>query len=298
MHFLRISQRELKNNFEVIFYTEPKPLKDHLDFLSDLDEKIIALDPDYFDWKFAKEDIYLCENVKAICLQTTSFNWIDTEHAKEKNIPILNLKGFSSEAVSEFAFMLALGVARKLPLIIQSNYKQDFLAHQGMELRCKKAGIVGLGRIGNGIAEKTKAFGMDTFYWSKNSRNENFKYLELEDLFLSCDIIFISLAYNEDTKNILSEKLIKSINKTSILISFNVTKKLINEESVIKMVQDGDLYGYGTEEDNTGPDKIKGNILILPAVAWDTTESLLKSGEMWTDSILKAKEGIFLNRVN
>lgn len=288
-------EQKLKENFEVIFYTSPKPLPEHIDFIDDASEKVVALDPDYFGWKFTAEDIDLMKNVKAICLQTTSFSWIDTKHANAKNIPVLNLKGFSSEAVAEFAFMLALGVARKLPLIIQADYKQDFITHQGVELRGKTAGIIGLGRIGTSIANNCKGFGMTVQYWSKNSKDSDFQYSELETLLETSDVIFIALAQNDETSHILTDQLLRKMKKDCIFVS--IAHKVFNEELIVKMVQDGDLYGYGTEEDNGSPTKIKGNILVLPAVAWATKESMTKNGEMWSTSIMKVKENIFLNKV-
>lgn len=75
-------ESKLNENFDVVFYTEIKPLADHVDFLADESEKVVALDPDFFDWKFPKEQIDMMKHVKAICLQTTSFSWIDGEYAK------------------------------------------------------------------------------------------------------------------------------------------------------------------------------------------------------------------------
>ncbi|MEN9852648.1 MAG: hypothetical protein RI996_591 [Candidatus Parcubacteria bacterium] len=287
---------QLENNYEVIFHETPTPLLQHADFINDIDEKVIALDPDYFDWKFTSEDIDLCKNVKAFCLQTTSFSWMDTEHAKERGVPVLNLKGFSREAVAEFAFLLALGVARKLPLLIQAEYKQDFIAHQGIELRGKTAGIIGLGNIGTNIAENCKGFGMKTLYWSKNTRNDKFEYRELVDLLETADVIFVTLAYNQETATILTDELLKKMKSTSIFVS--IAHKLFSENTIIEMVQNRNLYGYGTEEENGNPTKIKGNILILPAVAWATNESMSANGEMWTNTILQLKKGAYLNRVN
>jgi lactate dehydrogenase-like 2-hydroxyacid dehydrogenase len=286
---------QLSKNYEVVFYETPTPLSEHTDFVNDETEKVVALDPDYFGWRFTKEDVDLCKNVKAFCLQTTSFSWIDTDYAKEKNVPVLNLKGFSSEAVAEFAFMLALGVARKLPLIIQADYKQDFVEHQGIELRGKVAGVIGLGNIGTDIAEKCKGFGMKTLYWSKNTKNEKFEYSELSNLLEVCDVIFVALAQNSNTQNILTDELLRKMKKTGIFVS--IAHKVFNEDTIIKMVQDGELYGYGTEEDNGSP-KIKGNILVLPAVAWATNESMSLNGEMWVNSILELKKDIFVNKVS
>lgn len=289
-------EQELASTFDVIFYTEPKPLSEYADFLADESEKIVALDPDFFNWSFTKEDIDSMKNVKAICLQTTSFSWIDAAHAKEKNIPVLNLRGFSSEAVAEFALTLALGVARKLPLVAQAEYKQDFVAHQGIELKGKTAGIIGLGRIGSNVATLTKGIGMNTIYWSQNSKNESFKYKPLDEVLKTSDILFITIAQNEDTKKLLTDDLLKTMKPSTIFVS--IVHQVYNHDLIVQMVQEGKLFGYGYEEDNGNPTAQKGNIYCLPALAWATKESMEANAKLWTESMIEASKSNYLNQIN
>lgn len=232
-------EEKLKDNFDVTFYTEIKPLADHAGFLADESEKVVALDPDFFDWSFKQDKIDMMKNVKAICLQTTSFSWIDSEYAKFKGIPVLNLRGFSQEAVAEYALMLALGVARKMALVAQKGYVQDFVAHQGIELKGRTAGVIGLGRIGTSIANLCSGIGMSVNYWSKDTRNESFAYCKIEELLKTSDVIFVALARNEDTSKILTDELLQTMKKHSIFIS--IVGNIYNQELIIKMVQNGDF---------------------------------------------------------
>lgn len=287
---------KLNSNLDVVFYTDIKPFADYTDFLADESEKVVALDPDFFDWKFSKEQIDLMKNVKAICLQTTSFSWIDSEYAKLKNIPVLNLRGFSQEAVAEYALMLALGVARKMALVVQKGYVQDFVAHQGIELKGKTAGIIGLGRIGTCIANLCSGIGMNVQYWSKNTRNESFAYAEIEELLKTSDVVFVALARNDDTAKILTDGLLETMKNEAIFVS--IAGKIYNQELVIKMVQDGKLYGYGYEADNANPTLHAGNIYSLPALAWATKESMELNANMWIDSMISASKDELKNEIN
>ncbi len=294
--FTQDLEAKLKDNFEVTFYTEIKPFEEHIDFLEDESEKVIALDPDFFDWSFKQDKIDMVKNVKAICLQTTSFSWIDSEYARSKNIPVLNLRGFSQEAVAEYALMLALGVARKIALVAQNEYKQDFIAHQGVELKGKTAGIIGLGRIGTCVANICNGIGMDVKYWSKDTRNESFTYLDIDELLKTSDVIFVTLAQNDDTAKILTDELLQTMKKEALFIS--IAHKIFNEELVIKMVQDGKLYGYGHETDNANPTLHTGNIYSLPSLAWATKESIELNANMWVDSMIAVSKDEFKNQVN
>jgi lactate dehydrogenase-like 2-hydroxyacid dehydrogenase len=294
--FNQTLEERLRDIFEVVFYTDSKPLSEYRDFINDTEEKIVALDPDFFNWSFSASEIDLMQNVKAICLQTTSFSWIDTKHAGEKGIPVTNLRGFSSEAVAEFALTLALGVARKLPLVIQAGYQQDFVKHQGLELKGKTAGIIGLGRIGTNIANLTKGIGMKTVYWSQNSRNNDFEYRELSDVMSISDVVFLSLAQNDDTQAILTPELISMMRPATMFIS--TTHQIYDHDLVVRMVQNGKLYGYGYEKDNGNPNDIPGNIYCLPAIAWATQESMEANAEMWIESIILAGQDSYPNRIN
>jgi glycerate dehydrogenase len=287
---------KLENIFEVVFCTDVKSISDYTDFVLDTSEKIVALDPDLFDWKFTKEDIHTFQNVKAIVLQTTSFSWIDVVCAKEKGIPVMNLRGFSAESVAEYAFMLALGVARKIPLIVQDGYIENFVKHQGIELKRKTAGIIGLGRIGSNIADITNGFGMNTIYWSKNTRDEKYEYKELLELIKTSDVIFLALAQNEDTEKLLTDEMISSMKKSAIFIS--IVHNIYNHDLVIKMVQEGNLYGYGYEMSKGGPSLLQGNIYALPPLAWATKESMETNANMWVDAMILAGKGEYPTQIN
>ena len=82
------------------------------------------------------------KNIKAISLQTTSFHYIDLPYLSHLSIPVTNLRGFSTNAVAEQALMMTFALARKLPIIIQDNWKIDFEKFRGFELTGKRVGII------------------------------------------------------------------------------------------------------------------------------------------------------------
>src|SRR5688572_13075610 len=93
--------KKWKIKFEVIVDTEPKNILDVKGIDSD-EEKILGIDPDFCEWKLSKETLSKIKNLKAIIISSTSFNWIDTEYLKSKNIAFSNTTNFSTEAVAEF----------------------------------------------------------------------------------------------------------------------------------------------------------------------------------------------------
>jgi D-3-phosphoglycerate dehydrogenase / 2-oxoglutarate reductase len=132
---------------------------------------------------------------------------------------VTNLRGFSTNAVAEQALSIAFSLARRLPLVIRDGWKTDFEKYRGVELSDKKAGIIGLGRIGTRIAEMAQAFGMETLYWSRSTRDERFAYLELVDLIRESDVLFYTLAKNDETLHLLSPELLAYLKKTVLFVS-------------------------------------------------------------------------------
>lgn len=288
--------KKLESLGETLFVKEIKPFAEIEELFTE-GEKVIAIDPDFCDWKVPNEVIDKIPDLKAICLQTTSFSWIDIDHAKEKGIPVMNLRGFSTEAVAEWAFLMALNVARKIPLVAKDNWGQDYDIHKGMELKGKTAGIVGLGRIGSRIAELCEGFGMNVVYWSKNSKSEKYKHIELAELMKNSDLIFPVLAQNKETQGLITDDLLRSMQPKAIFVS--VVHHVYNHDLLLELVKNGSIYGYAFEEDGGKVfDKFEGNVYASPALAWCTVDSLRKNAEQWVESISKAVVANYETRVN
>jgi lactate dehydrogenase-like 2-hydroxyacid dehydrogenase len=289
-------KKQLAEAGDVTYITEIKPLKELTELYKGNEPRILAIDPDYCDWKVQNEIIDNIPNLKAICLQTTSFSWVDIEHAKSKGIPVTNLLGFSAIAVAEWATLVILALARKLPIVIKDNWKTDYNKHRGIELRGRTAGIVGLGRIGTAFAENMAGLGMKVQYWSKSSRNDKFNYVELENLMKTSDVILLATANNAETKKLLTDDLLKSMKSTAIFMT--ITDALYNQELILELVKSSKIYGYGFEDEKDPFGKYEGNIWNGPALGWCTEESMSKNANLWTDSIVAAAKGQYPTQVN
>lgn len=286
---------KIKSAAEAVFIKDTKPLLDVPELFDD-EQKIVAIDPDFCAWNVPKEVIGKMKNVQAICLQTTSFSWIDTVEAKKQGIPVINLRGFSTEAVAEWAFMMAMNVARKLPLIIKDSWKQDISKHQGMELKGKIVGIIGLGTIGSRIAEICNSLGMEVVYWSRSSKDERFSFSELDDLMKKADFIFPTLAQNEETTGLITDEMLKSMRRSSIFVS--IVHKIYNHDLILQLVKEDKLYGYAFETEKEKMTDFEGNVWAGPELAWCTSETFRRNAEQWTEAIVKAVKNDYSTQVN
>lgn len=141
---------------EVVVTTTGNELSSAPAFFQDPSDKILAINPDYVGWSLKSEKFAKAQNLRAIITQSTSYGWIDTAYADQHGIKVVNIRNFSTDAVAEWAIMMMLNVARRVPLLVKNDFPldfgNDFQTYQGTNLKGKKAGIIGLGNIGSAVA--------------------------------------------------------------------------------------------------------------------------------------------------
>jgi lactate dehydrogenase-like 2-hydroxyacid dehydrogenase len=285
---------------EVILTTEIKPLSECKDLFMNKDEKILAVNPDYVDWSLPSDKFKNIHNLKCIITESTSYGWIDTKYAAEQNIPVVNIRNFSTDAVADWAVMMMMNLMRKVSLLIKQgfplNFSSDFQTYQGMNLKNKKVGIIGLGNIGTAISERCKGLGMDVSYCSKHEKKTNLRFSDVKTIFETCDVVFPCMADNDETRRIITDDMLKSMNPRSILVS--ITHAIYNHELVLKLVSDYNLFGYGFEAPPLSFNNYKGNVWACPAYAWCTDGSMRKSMDLFVDAIVNAVKNSYPNQVN
>jgi len=163
-----------ENNIELVVTKEIAPLSKCKELFEGDEERILCLNPDYVGWELKADDYKNIPNLKAILGAATSFSWIDSSYADVEQIPICNIRNFSTEAVAEWAITMLFNIARQTPRLIKDgfplDFDKDFMKYRGVELQGKTVGIVGLGNIGSSIAKRCTGLGMNVTYWSKSSK--------------------------------------------------------------------------------------------------------------------------------
>jgi D-3-phosphoglycerate dehydrogenase len=125
-------------------------------------------------------------------------------------------------------------LAKKLPVQLKNGGKTDFSnSFLGQNIYGKHIGIVGLGNIGTTVAYSMQKLGNNVSYWSRHSRNSDFSYLELSEIFKQCDIIFITLDINNETKKLITDKMVTSMKTSASLISAS-GKDIFNHHLVVE----------------------------------------------------------------
>lgn len=229
-------------------------------------------------------------NIKLICITATGMNNVDLEYAKEKNIAVKNVAGYSTSSVVQVGFSMILYFVQKLnyykKYVDEGNWqKNELFTHIDepfFELDKKRVGIIGLGEIGRNFAEKAKAFDCEVVYYSTSGKNSNSEYksISLEELLKTSDIISIHAPLNENTKNLLTYENMKNMKDGAILLNLG-RGGIINENDLAKLIDEKEIYcGIDVvskepiEESNPLLKvKNKDRLLLTPHIGWASIEA-------------------------
>ena len=217
---------QLSNIGEIIFLEDTFNL-DEAQYLNDTDDKILIIDPDWYNWDVNANHLGKIKNLKGICLSTTAFDWIDLKYCKENNIVVCNIPKYSTDSVAEYAVFLMMCLAKKYPIQAKTDFKMDYSKYMlNTEIRNKTAGIIGLGTIGTKVANMCNALGMNVIYWNRSEKDNNYKRVNIETIFEEADFIFPTFATNEETKKLITDELINKMNGNALINVINNPREI------------------------------------------------------------------------
>ncbi len=227
--------------------------------------------------------------IKLICVAATGMNNIDLEYAKEQNIVVKNVAGYSTNSVVQLTFSHLFYLLNKLRYFDEysknSWSSSDIFTHLGepfSEIASKKWGIIGLGEIGKKVAQIAQTFGAEVVYYSTSGKNKNtdYKNVDLETLLKESDIISIHCPLNAQTLNLLDKNNLPLLKDETILINMG-RGGIINEEDLGDAIDNQNIY-VGTDVISSEPIpknspylsvKNQNRLFITPHIAWASKEA-------------------------
>ncbi|QXM06607.1 D-2-hydroxyacid dehydrogenase [Crassaminicella indica] len=254
-------------------------------------------------------------NVKFIGVLATGYNVVDVYAAKELGIIVTNIPTYGTNAVAQFTFALLLEMCHhvwehnlSVKRGVWSNCK-DFCFWNAslIELAGKTMGIIGLGRIGQKVAEIAKAFDMKVLafdeYPKKELESESLKYVELDELFKKSDVISLHCPLFESTKGIIYKENIAKM-KDGVMIINTSRGPLIVEKDLAEALNSGKVAGAAIDVLSEEPPSIDNpllsakNCIITPHIAWAPKEARERLMNIAVDNLKQFLEGNPINVVN
>lgn len=253
-------------------------------------------------------------NLKLIaCTRATPVN-VDTQYAKEKNIPVLYTPGRNSDSTAELTIGLMLCIARKIPMahsalkqgqytgdptnkkITKAGLKADviwdmtlespYTVFKGTQLKGRTLGIIGYGSIGKRVGHIARAFGMNLLIFDPYQGEIDIEEIgvkkaeSLEELMKQSDFITSHMKVTNETKGLISKEMIALMKPTAYLINAS-RGAVLDEQAVIEALREKRIAGGAFDVYEKEPLACNhpyitelDNVVITPHIAGATDDVL------------------------
>ncbi len=238
------------------------------------------------------------EQMKLIANFGNGVDNIDVTAATERGIAVTNTPGVLTEDTADMTMALILAVARRLvegakaiPSGEWTGWSPTWML--GRRITGKRLGIVGMGRIGQALARRAKAFGLQIHYHNRRhvaaaiEEGLEATYWEsLDQMLARMDIVSVNCPHTPATYHLLSARRLKYLRPHAILVN-TARGEIIDEAALTKMLEAGELGGAGLdvfEHEPAVSSKLirlaaAGKVTLLPHMGSATTEGRIDMGD-------------------
>ena len=247
----------------------------------------------------------LSPRLKAIGTLSVGYNHIDLDAAREFGVAVFYSPGVLSEACADLAVMLLLNAARR-------GYEADSMMRAGawtgyaptqllgIGLSGKRAGILGLGRIGQAVATRLRAFGMEIHYHNRGrlqplEEQSATYYSTAQELLQVSDALFLLAPASQELAAFLNQERIALLPHHAIVV--NISRgETIDDGALIEALQSGRLFAAGLDVFAGEPHfdaryRMLPNVFLTPHIASATVETRNAMGFLVLDGLLAFEEG-------
>jgi len=245
---------------------------------------------------------YVLENsssLKVVSMHGVGVDHIDLTTATERGILIANCQGVNDQSVADLTIGLMISIARDIPRIDKSVREGGWGAQAGSELWRKTLGLIGLGRIGHGVAKRALGFDMKVLaydpYVKVEDVGKDISMASLDEVLKEADFVSLHAALSEETRHLIGGAQLKSMKSSAYLINTS-RGALVNEEVLYSVLKENQIAGaaldvYDIEPPGESPLLQLGNIILTPHVGAHTRESIERVGVMSAENVLWTLQG-------
>jgi len=209
-----------------------------------------------------------CKGLKIISRCGVGLDNIDVDFASSRKVKVVNAPGSNASTVAEHTFSLMLSLQRKMGQSIQNVRQGNWeyrKSYDGDDLRGKQLGIIGMGRIGQKVANIATAFGMKVSFWNRSKVSSPFDQIELIQLMQQSNVISIHLARTDETIGLISPEHFKQMSRMPILIN-TARGGIVRDGDVLQAIKKGHISGFGADVLEKEPPNLSNELLRLSNV--------------------------------
>jgi glyoxylate reductase len=235
------------------------------------------------------------EKLKLIANYGAGFDHIDVSTARQRGILVANTPGVSTEDTADMVMALMLSVIRRLPEGLQTMHSGRWtgwspMANLGGRLGGRRLGILGMGRIGQAVARRARAFGLQVHYHNRKrlrpeveTEHEATYWESLDQMLARMDIVSVNCPHTPSTFHLLNARRLKLMKPSAVVVNTS-RGEVIDQNALTRALRGGELAGAGLDVYEHGADINPRllelpNVVLLPHMGSATLEGRVEMGE-------------------
>ena len=246
------------------------------------------------------------DQLRAVCNVAVGFDNIDVPAATKRGVLITNTPGVLTEATADLAMTLILAVTRRIgegERLIRNREKWSWHMFMllGMGLQDKTLGVVGMGAIGQAVARRAKAFGMQIVYADARPASEEVerelsaRRVELEELLERADVVSIHAPLMDSTRHLIDADALRRMKDTAYLVN-SARGPIVDEAALVEALRSGQVAGAGLDVFENEPEVHPGlleldNAVLVPHLGSATIETRTAMGVLAAKNALAVLSG-------
>lgn len=235
------------------------------------------------------------ERLKLIANFGAGVDHIDVATARQKGIHVSNTPGVVTEDTADMVMALILAVTRRMAeglRVAQSDSWGGWAptAMLGGRIKGRRLGILGMGRIGQAVARRAAAFGMQVHYHNRRRLRPEIEealdatYWEsLDQMVARVDILSINCPHTPSTFHLMNARRLKLMKPDAVIVNTS-RGEVIDENALTRMLRAGEIAGAGLDVFERGHEinprlRELSNAILLPHMGSATLEGRIEMGE-------------------
>jgi lactate dehydrogenase-like 2-hydroxyacid dehydrogenase len=247
----------------------------------------------------------LPEETRVIATYSVGHNHVDLDAAAARGVAVINTPGVLTDAVAELALFLMIGAARRATEsidLIRAGRWTGWTSTQlpGMQLAGKRLGIYGMGRIGQAVAQRARAFGMSIHYTNTRRLEPQLEggaiyHADAQELLRYSNVLLLACPATPETRGFLDRRRIEALPDGAIVV--NVSRgDVVDDDSLIHALARGKLAAAGLDVFANEPGLDSRyfnlpNVLLTPHIGSSTIEARVSMAAVLLDAMEELARG-------
>ena len=246
------------------------------------------------------------DQLRAVCNVAVGFDNIDVPAATKRGVLVTNTPAVLTEATADLAMTLILAVTRRIGegerlIRAREPWSWHMFMLLGTGLQGKTLGVVGMGAIGQSLARRAKAFGMEIVYSDARQapaeveQELGARRVELDELLRTADVVSIHAPLMDETRHLINAETLGLMKDSAYLVN-SARGPIVDEAALVDALKAGQIAGAGLDVYENEPETHPGlvdldNVVLLPHLGSATIETRTAMGVLAAENAVLALRG-------